>query len=483
MLCSSFYGAPGYLAPGMLDSTQSQFSLVNNVIEPPVSNPPNHPALAPPNSANLRPGPPNAGTDPQAHGLETNQRLRKYIDNRQKTAHMYRWQDYYEKLPELPDWGPIDQEGRHKYRYTELGELDPSISLDDGDIPEYLGSNPRPVRMWLQLNPPQTNHRTTNRLSARCRWSHCPIPSRAIGMGNFRLAFDEFPEETGARYDPYHCAGFMHLYCMEMAYDLVELCSSFDLRPDMRELTREQPNKLNLARGPAQLPAVFDAWQAVQQRLWQQHTAMRGLGVPRQLRNGPGGDYLYRALTDAMLANQVETRGRVRSERGGNNIGVHRGDLRKWVEGEEKMIRRMRKKRATAEAPDGAGGRVAQVGAATAPSACSCWASSGPTGTHGRTSSVWAARGSSSCDGVGAGSWRCAWPGSLGLAQLQAKRRCFRGRRRHDGRRTGRHGCPSARCTAVLRLPAQSQADMDNPRPIRSSGDAACTNDADGPLL
>ncbi|KAH6704519.1 hypothetical protein EV126DRAFT_335977 [Verticillium dahliae] len=139
--------------------------------------------------------------------------------------------DYYAKLPETPaPWGG-DDPYRPKFQYTSQGMWKPNLCFDRGDLYEYMTARQTagvPLTVWIQNCPAGSNARCPDRGTRQCRFSDCPAPSRSILKGWWRVAFDEHPEATGSELDPFHCAGFMHLFCFEKCFDLVEMMNAFD---------------------------------------------------------------------------------------------------------------------------------------------------------------------------------------------------------------------------------------------------------------
>ncbi|EEY16540.1 predicted protein [Verticillium alfalfae VaMs.102] len=115
----------------------------------------------------------------------------------------------------------------------------------------------------------RTHARCPDRGTRQCRFNDCPAPSRSILKGWWRVAFDEHPEATGSELDPFHCAGFMHLFCFEKCFDLVEMMNAFDVRPDTRQFEREQKNFMALTRDHVEILADLGRWRVEQEHKWQ----------------------------------------------------------------------------------------------------------------------------------------------------------------------------------------------------------------------
>ncbi|KAM0279379.1 hypothetical protein ACHAQH_004644 [Verticillium albo-atrum] len=239
--------------------------------------------------------------------------------------------EYYDKLPETPaPWGGNDPL-RPKFQYMSQGMWKPNLSFTRDDLFEYISSRHdagAPLTVWLQNCPAGSNARCPDRGTRQCRFRDCPASSRSILKGWWRVAFDEHPEQTGKDLDPFHCAGFMHLYCFEKCFDLVEMMSAFDVQPDTRNFEREQKNFMALTRDHVEILEDVRNWRAGQERKWQEwqdEMATRGeSGLARPLERE---DHLWYVLTVAHMENESAARQSVRDQRGGSSIDKHQGDL------------------------------------------------------------------------------------------------------------------------------------------------------------
>lgn len=143
----------------------------------------------------------------------------------------------------LPAWGPYD-----KFSYTEYGELNHNLRLDSRDLKRYL-QKPG-LQLLIQRMPTAHNHRYPNAgLSAKCRYVKCPNRHSTIEKGHLRVALVEYPELSGKVLDPFHCAGYFHLWCLESAVDVVSLGSDGDFfRCDDRVLPYEANEPMTLSQ-------------------------------------------------------------------------------------------------------------------------------------------------------------------------------------------------------------------------------------------
>ncbi len=269
--------------------------------------------------------------------------------------------EFYHPLRSRPEsWGPINPEtGEQLFHYTENGELNPLHTFTVDQIIEYIGHHPlnyRPnpknpgkkvrdtknsgLKLWVQCVPADSGRRYPDKLSDKCRFADCPAPHRTIRKGDFRIAFDEQPH-GGRKTDPFHNAGYVHLYCMEKFLDFPQLCKSYNVLPDTREF-REGKNKMAITRDHQSMAGIVKEFIDISSP-WS------------QFRNGqrPKEYYCYTlcsALTDEHLSTQPPRVQSTRDERGGNSIDVHKNNLDIWVSNSK--IQRENRKRGFSPEPE-----------------------------------------------------------------------------------------------------------------------------------
>ncbi|KAK4210275.1 hypothetical protein QBC37DRAFT_292779, partial [Rhypophila decipiens] len=276
-----------------------------------------------------------------AKKIEHKRRLKNAEDNRP--------QDVYKQRPPRSKWGP--------FRYQDLGvELYPLLYFTSDQIVDFITSREankkRKLTIWIQNAPAQVNnryHMGTN--SSKCRWAHCPGPKNTILKGFWRVAFDEDSNSTGNIYDPFLNAGYMHLFCFEELFNLGFMVHAsrylgFKVEADVRDFPYESRNPMSIKRDHEALLEVYKKFVAEQRtkypvledegelqrlgRQWIKGTAFSPVATTTT--TVPAGERLWRQLTDAHLANEVATRHATRENRGGANIGQHRGDLRMYMQ-------------------------------------------------------------------------------------------------------------------------------------------------------
>jgi hypothetical protein len=237
--------------------------------------------------------------------------------------------DFYEPLQSRPvSWGSINPEtGDQLFQYTEHGELNPLHSFSVAQISEYLSKHPlhnvsgahdtkkSGIILWVQTVPADSGRRYPEKQSDKCRFAQCPDPYHTIRKGDFRVAFDE-QHWLKRNTDPFHNAGYVHLYCLEKFFDFPQICKDFNVRPDTRVL-REGKNKMAITRDhPTMEDVVLEfiagcvPWVQFGQRPqeYYQHT-------------------LCSRLTDEHLVRQPKHLQNIRDKRGGNSIDVHKNNL------------------------------------------------------------------------------------------------------------------------------------------------------------
>ncbi|KFY30791.1 hypothetical protein V493_01656 [Pseudogymnoascus sp. VKM F-4281 (FW-2241)] len=242
---------------------------------------------------------------------------------------------YYQPLAHTPQsWGTINPDGRHKFRYNGFGELRPEMTFTSDEMLEYLyGTFPRinnlesnNPSLFIQCVPSDSNSRYPTTLSSKCRFTHCPVKMRTIPSGHFRVAFDEQNDE---KLDPYHCAGYVHLYCLERFCSFNSLAKYCNLAPDTREL-REGKNRMSITRDHSEFARLCMVY------------------IEDSTHRDPhanGWNYkntLCSLLTEEYLRLEAKVRRATRERQGGNNIGVHRNDMELYAWGQEhKMLSRL----------------------------------------------------------------------------------------------------------------------------------------------
>lgn len=249
---------------------------------------------------------------------------------------------YYLKIPMTPAaWGPINkQTGEYLFQYSDYGELTPGKTYSRQEIRYYLANHPlhnslsngrvdtkkSKLTLWIQHAPADRGGVYPNKeLSSKCRFKECPVKNRTISKGWLRVCFDEQRNPSVVSSNPYHNAGYVHLYCLEEWLDFPQICKDFRVLPDTRTLHE--------GKNPMAITKEFPSMAQIVTRFIVESKSWNEIGLTR-----PQNWYHYSLsslLMEENLNNQPETRARIQAKRGGNNISVHRGDLKKWLKGQE----------------------------------------------------------------------------------------------------------------------------------------------------
>ena len=158
-------------------------------------------------------------------------------NRRSKNIATYDPLQHYDPLPAPPrPWGC--------FNYTPYGELEENKVYTIPEIYEFLYDRPqeRPLTLWIQKIPSDSARRYPTQFSNHCRFQDCPGHKNTINIGQYRVAFDEHVNTR--RHDPFHNAGYVHLWCLEKFFDFPVLVGDLDIRTDLREL-RKEPGGVN----------------------------------------------------------------------------------------------------------------------------------------------------------------------------------------------------------------------------------------------
>ncbi|KAI1658205.1 hypothetical protein F4813DRAFT_380524 [Daldinia decipiens] len=255
--------------------------------------------------------------------------------------------EWYGSPPPPPEsWGPKDKNGRPLFKYTECGELERGKTYSEHELRRYLYgpkkdeqfSQPRRLQgvpevenkirqgltLWIGWVAPQSNDRYPyGTQSQKCRFAGCEDTQNTIRTGFPRVIFDERMNDDGEVLDPYHNAGYMHLYCFEQHFDLIDAMIHLDVRPDERNFKHED-NIFKLTRHFSDMRTIVDLWW---QDEYPKFVEARSRGKRRNHRNYKNS-LSYRLILHA-LDNSTDARLKLREERGGANMAKHKGDISK----------------------------------------------------------------------------------------------------------------------------------------------------------
>jgi hypothetical protein len=236
---------------------------------------------------------------------------------------------FYKPLGTPPAaWGSINPATNEKlFQYTEYGELNPLSTFTAEQIAEYIGNHPlhyangdydgknSSLILRIQTVPADSASRYPNKASDKCRFSCCPDPRRTIRKGEFRICLDE-QGFRHAKTDPFHNAGYVHLFCLEKCLDFPQICKTFNVQPDVRVL-REGKNKMAITRDHESMEEICEDF-------------IRTSLPWAEFGHRPQKYYQYTlsyALTMEHLDKQPKHIQAVRQGRGGNHIDLHQNNL------------------------------------------------------------------------------------------------------------------------------------------------------------
>lgn len=247
----------------------------------------------------------------------------------------------YKPLPYPPPHWVAEPPGRPstRFEYTEYGELLPQRRFDEQELTDFIQYHPG--HQWvppdqaqekssliirIQNTPADSKLRYPDRdYSSRCRFLNCPTKGGTIRTGEFRVCFDEQP---GARFglltDPFHNAGYAHLYCMEKNFNFHKLCYDFRVEPDIRRLPEGGVNRMAINRDHQSMLQVIEEYTSRD---------------PQTIRDAVHLDddgWFKTTLTYALTLHHRQYLPKhaklARNERKGFSINAHMGNLKKRAE-------------------------------------------------------------------------------------------------------------------------------------------------------
>lgn len=212
------------------------------------------------------------------------------------------------------------------FHYTRHGELDLGMKFTPDEIVDYTNQHQNHtligngdtksggLTIWIQNTPADSSSRYPHKMSSKCRFASCPIPARTISKGDYRACFDEWAWSNDKRIDPFHNAGYAHLFCMEEQLDFGQVCQSFVVRGDTRHF-RAEANKMAITRDYSEMLDIVDTYIKDAQ--------------PRPSRPDAWfEESLTKRLVSYHLTHEPVQRQGIRDARGGNSLDKHMGNLR-----------------------------------------------------------------------------------------------------------------------------------------------------------
>ncbi len=250
---------------------------------------------------------------------------------------------YYGPSPPKPaDWGPRDEKGRHLFTYTEKGELVAGLFLDPHQMRQYLlgptldedfepprrlpgvKSSKRKFRqgltLWIGWPAAMANWRyPRGGESTKCRFQNCQY-ANTIAVGDPWVILDERRNVDGEMIDPFHNAGYVHLYCLEHHFDLIDLWHLIDIRPDCRVFKRESHPYFSLEHKLTGIDVELRTWWIATYEAWW-HLKSHGR---KRIRDHETS--LAQCLINFKLEHEPKALARNREKRKGIDMAKHRGN-------------------------------------------------------------------------------------------------------------------------------------------------------------
>ncbi|KAI1346942.1 hypothetical protein F5Y01DRAFT_330334 [Xylaria sp. FL0043] len=252
-------------------------------------------------------------------------------------------ENYYGPSPSKPEpWGPLTPKGQHLFTYTEKGELAPGLYLTRREMKAYLlgpendadfqapkrlpgsrrvrGKRRQGLTLWIGWPAAMANSRyPRGGESTKCRFKECQY-KHTIALGEPWVIFDERMNVKGECVDPFHNAGYVHLYCLEHHFDLIDLWQLVDVRVDDRVFKRESYPYFNLENKLPGIDAEVRGWWDATMPVWLD----RKVQGKKRVRDHKSS--LSQRLIKYKLNNEPRAQARNRAKRGGVDMSKHEGD-------------------------------------------------------------------------------------------------------------------------------------------------------------
>ncbi|KAI1275128.1 hypothetical protein F5Y07DRAFT_371294 [Xylaria sp. FL0933] len=252
-------------------------------------------------------------------------------------------ENYYGPSPPKPKpWGPLTPKGQHLFTYTEKGELAPGLYLTRREMKAYLlgpdndadfqapkrlpgvrkvrGKRRQGLTLWIGWPAAMANSRyPRGGESTKCRFKECQY-KHTIALGEPWVIFDERMNVKGECIDPFHNAGYVHLYCLEHHFDLIDLWQLVDVRVDDRVFKRESYPYFNLENKLPGIDAEVRGWWDATMPVWLD----RKVQGKKRVRDHKSS--LSQRLIKYKLNNEPRAQARNRAKRGGVDMSKHEGD-------------------------------------------------------------------------------------------------------------------------------------------------------------
>ena len=293
-----------------------------------------------------------------------------------KSKRTKRMEETTERLATLYDTRSPDQvptpwfgDSGTLFKYSKDGELNPKERYSVDQIGEFLQCHPlnrphmeygRPtykdsyLTLWLQRVPADSASRyPSQKHGAQCRYAQCP--TKSLRTGEFRVTFSEdwlYESDPVFKYDPFHNAGYMHLYCLEKMFNIVDIANRFNFRPDLRTFTNDKADKMMALHrdGEGILKVLDDYLQRDEQQVDEYTKLITATDSSAWFMHS-----LTRALTVWHVTEGKKNTQKQAEARRGFDISKHLGDLE--LQEERTRLKKENKKREKARTQKSPAGR------------------------------------------------------------------------------------------------------------------------------
>lgn len=139
--------------------------------------------------------------------------------------------------------------------YDSRGRLSPNVIFDRDTFFSYVEHHPLGKNLWFRLEKFPANCKGFGAVSEdhptynKCRFKDCPSKEkgkRGFHDGTIRVAIEEvlgrLPRGERMENNPYFCAGYLHIDCLENLMDIGQLIRAGMLRPKPREFHEKEPH-------------------------------------------------------------------------------------------------------------------------------------------------------------------------------------------------------------------------------------------------
>lgn len=274
-----------------------------------------------------------------------------------RTAKIEEWENEYKFRP-LPIGNWATEKFEFQYAHNFETEQLQNTPMSARKVHEYITSYPldgkKTLVLWIQRTPADSGRRYGSKEHSECIFKNCP--KRMVGqegtidVGHYRVAFDEKYTFYAGKADPFDCAAFAHLYCMERFLDFEYICDIADVRADVRSDMPLEPNGKAAFSflGKPQLPILKKFVKAASAGKLRDTTEFRD--YPRHEDYAPGSRKLHdHTLVYHMSTASWDTKTRslklqfLERSLTPNQQGVNRGDLEMAMV--DKKVKELEKKK------------------------------------------------------------------------------------------------------------------------------------------